>query len=225
MFYFTPPSTVPHQPSTVYRPPSTVKTCLRVGITGNIGSGKSTVCRIFETLGIPVYDTDYWAKWLIVHDPALVKGIRNLFGEAAYLPDGAYNRAYVSGIVFEQKDKLAALNTLVHPAVAAHSLAWHEQKAQEGCPYTLRESALLFEAGFHLQMDLTIVVTAPQNVRIQRIMLRDQLSEQAVMARIQSQMPEEEKRKLANFVVENDGVHALIPQVMNIHRKILSHSF
>ncbi|MBV6440325.1 MAG: dephospho-CoA kinase [Haliscomenobacteraceae bacterium CHB4] len=192
--------------------------CLRVGITGGIGSGKTTVCRIFGALGIPVYYADEWAKWLIGHDETIKKGIIEIFSAAAYSPEGEYDRAYVARIVFENKEKLGALNALVHPAVERHSRQWHEQQAKTGVPYTLREAALMIESGSYQFLDYLIVVTAPKALRIQRVMQRDDIPEEQVRARMASQMPEEKKVELADFVIVNDGVRMLIPQVWQIHR-------
>jgi dephospho-CoA kinase len=194
----------------------------RIGITGGIGSGKTTVCRLFEALGIPVYDADYWAKWLIGHDEALRTGIVNLLGPEAYATDGTYNRAYVAGIVFKDKEKLAALNALVHPAVEQHSRAWHEAEMAKGAPYTLREAALLVESGGHRHVNALIVVTAPENIRIQRVMQRDGTDEAMVRARMAAQLPESEKVKLADFVIVNDGTQLLGPQVWAVHRAVLN---
>jgi dephospho-CoA kinase len=193
---------------------------LRVGITGGIGSGKTTVCRIFEALGVPVYDADFWAKWLIANDPDVRMAIIALFGPEAYLPDGAYNRAFVAGIVFNNPEKLAALNAAVHPAVELHSRAWHDQQALVGHPYTLKEAALLVESGGYLFLDALIVVTAPEEIRVQRVMARDGIEAAAVRARIRNQMPEAEKIALANYLIVNDGQHLLIPQVWAVHRKL-----
>lgn len=196
-------------------------TCLRVGITGGIGSGKTTVCSIFETLGIPVYNADYWARWLITNDPELRQAISSLFGADAYLPDSTYNRGYVAGIVFREPAKLAALNAAVHPAVERHSLAWHLDHAQTGVPYTLKEAALLIESGSHHHLDQLIVVTAPENLRIQRVVERDKISADAVRARIKSQLPESEKERLADFVIRNDGEHSLVQQVFAVHQALV----
>jgi dephospho-CoA kinase len=193
---------------------------LRVGITGGIGSGKTTVCRIFEALGVPVYDADYWAKWLIANDPEVRSAIVALFGTEAYLPDGAYNRAFVAGIVFNNSEKLAALNAVVHPAVEQHSRAWHDQQALAGHSYTLKEAALLVESGGYLFLDALIVVTAPEEIRVQRVMARDGIEADAVRARIRNQMSEAEKIALANYLIVNDGQHLLIPQVWAVHRKL-----
>lgn len=198
-------------------------TALRVGITGGIGSGKSTVCRIFqEAFGIPVFDADYWAKALIVQDPALRAGIVRLFGKEAYTETGAYNRSYVAQIVFSDSSKLAALNALVHPAVEAESLLWHQDLVGQGHPYTLKEAALLVESGAHKHLDFLIVVSAPDAVRIQRVMERDGVSEEQVKARMRGQLPEADKRALADFVILNDGVQLLLPQVWAAHQQIMA---
>jgi dephospho-CoA kinase len=196
-----------------------------VGITGGIGVGKSTVCRIFEALGIPVYDADYWAKWLIINDLLLKKQIEDIFGPEAYLSDGTYNRAFVASQVFSDKNKLAALNACVHPAVAQHGAEWHLAQIERGCLYTLKEAALMIESGSYRQLDCLIVVTAPELLRIQRVMQRDGVDEKTVRARISSQMPEEEKLKFADFIIHNDEKHALIPQVWEIHQKIVQKIF
>lgn len=198
------------------------RTCPRVGITGGIGSGKTTVCQIFEALGIPVYYADHWAKWLINNEDALKKGIVEIFGQEAYTPDGAYNRPFVAKVVFENKQKLAALNALVHPAVEQNSRSWHEEQAALGVPYTLKEAALIIESGSHHFLDFLIVVTAPEALRIQRVVQRDGVTKEQVSARMANQMPEAEKVVLADFVIVNDGTQALIPQVWRIHQTILA---
>ncbi|MEQ1746394.1 MAG: dephospho-CoA kinase [Saprospiraceae bacterium] len=197
-------------------------TALRVGITGGIGSGKTTVCRIFEVLGVPVYDADRWAKWLMANDPEVRAALVALFGPEAYRPDGSYDRARMAGIVFSDPEKLAALNAAVHPAVERHSRAWHDQQVQAGCAYTLKEAALLVESGSHRHLDALIVVTAPEEVRVRRVMERDGLSEVAVLARLRSQMPEADKAALADFRIVNDGRHLLVPQVWAVHRELVA---
>jgi dephospho-CoA kinase len=197
-------------------------TSLRVGITGGIGSGKTTACRMFQVLGIPVYDADFWAKWLIERDAGLRTQVTAVLGPEAYLPDGAYNRAYVARRVFADAALLAALNAVVHPVVEQHSRRWHDEQAARGYPYTLKEAALLIESGSHRFLDALIVVTAPEEVRIRRVMERDGLGEDAVRARMLHQMPEAEKAALADFVLVNDGQRPLIPQVWRTHRALLA---
>jgi dephospho-CoA kinase len=197
----------------------------RIGITGGIGSGKTTVCHLFETLGVPVYDADYWAKWLIVNDQELKTAIIALLGTESYLADGSYNRPFVAQQVFSNPAKRLALNQIVHPAVETHSAAWNAQQIADGALYTLKEAALLIESGNHKKMDLTILVTAPEEMRIERVMRRDGLTEAQVMARIEAQMPEAEKMPMVDFIVFNDGHHSLIRQVWKIHQHILQKYF
>ena len=189
-----------------------------LGITGGIGSGKTTVCKIFETLGIPIYYADDRAKFLMSHDPNLIMGIIELFGQEAYLEPQVLNRAHIAQVAFNDKDKLTQLNALVHPAVARDGLEW--QAAQYDVPYTLKEAALLYESGSYRSLDKIIVVTAPLKLRIERVMARDGSKREEVEARIAKQMPESEKVNMADFVIYNDGEQALIPQVMSIHRQL-----
>ncbi|MCC6413659.1 MAG: dephospho-CoA kinase [Saprospiraceae bacterium] len=192
---------------------------LRVGITGGIGSGKTTVCAMFEILGVPVYYADDRARALIVENENLRAGITELLGEEAYHPDGSYNRTFVASVVFAQPEKLAALNALVHPAVETDSLSWHEAMKAAGHAYTIKEAALMIESGAYHFLDYLVVVTAPEEVRVQRVIQRDGLSENEVYARIKRQMPEAEKLVLADFTIVNDGTKALTPQVWALHRR------
>ena len=194
---------------------------LKIGITGGIGSGKTTVCHIFETLGIPVYYADDRAKALMTENLELIKSIKNLFGEAAYLPDGALNRKHIADIAFHNPLKLNELNALVHPAVWLDGEQWHN--AQTQAPYTLKEAALLFESGGHVLLDKIITVVAPVETRIERVLLRggSALTRSDIEARIAKQLPDEEKIKQSDFVIWNDGTQALIPQVLAIHQALL----
>lgn len=193
---------------------------LTIGITGGIGSGKTTVCQIFEALGIPVYYADERAKWLMVHDPELKQGIQNLFGATAYNAEGQLNRRHIAQIVFNNPEQLQQLNALVHPAVARDAEAWN--RALTDVPYTLREAALIYEAGIDRHLDKVIVVTAPLLLRIQRVVQRDQLTPAEVEARMAQQLPEEEKVRRADYVIMNDGAQSLITQVLKIHRELCS---
>ena len=188
----------------------------KVGITGGIGSGKTTVCKIFETLGIPVYYADDRAKWLMAHDPALKASIVAAFGAEAYRTDGALNRAFLAEAVFGDAAQLKRLNALVHPAVGRDAEAWHAQ--QTGVPYTLKEAALLFESGSYRRLDKVITVFAPRELRLQRIMRRDGARREQVEARMAHQLPEEEKVRRADYVIYNDGRAPLIRQAWEIHR-------
>jgi len=194
------------------------KPALKVGITGGIGSGKTTICHIFEALGIPVYFADGRAKWLMVNDPRLVTGIKNLFGEKAYYSNGTLNRKYLAKTVFNDEKKLKQLNALVHPAIADNSDRW--QRGQEGVPYTVKEAALLFESNNHLMLDKVITVFAPEEMRIQRVVDRDEMTADEARARMSKQMPEEEKLKMADYIIYNDGKKSLVQQVMELHREL-----
>ena len=193
----------------------------RVGITGGIGSGKSTVCRIFESLGIPVYDADYWAKWLLNHDKELKKAVTHIFGLEAYTQEGDYNTKFVAQSAFSNPEKLAALNAVAHPAVEKHSRAWHSDKTVAGYPYTIKEAALLVESGGHRYVDFLVVVTAPEQLRVQRVVERDNSTEAQVLARMQAQLPEIQKVALADGIIVNDGQHSLVQQVWKLHQLLL----
>ena len=191
----------------------------KIGITGGIGSGKTTVCKIFESLGIPVYYADDRAKSLMIENQELVDGIKNLLGDAAYFEDGSLNRQHIASIVFKDKKRLEQLNGLVHPAVAKDGILW--QQSQSLVPYTLKEAALLIESGSYQALDYLITVWAPKEIRIQRVLKRDGTTREEVEARIDKQMAEFEKLKLAEFVIINDGEKSLVQQVQKLHRRFL----
>lgn len=195
---------------------------LSVGITGGIGSGKSTVCRIFALLGIPVYSADDRAKWLMEHDSDLRSKITTEFGPESYHPEGSLNRAYLAEKVFSDPEKVKKINSLVHPAVGKDFEKWAEnQKA----PYVLKEAALLFETGSAQLLDKMINVSSPLKVRVARVLMRDShRSEAQVNHIIDQQMPDEKKNELADFVIKNSENKLLIPQVLEIHQKLISQS-
>lgn len=195
---------------------------LKVGITGGIGSGKTTVCRIFESLQIPVYYADDRAKWLMENEEGLKLGIKELLGSDAYNAEGHLQRAYIAEKVFKDPGLLAQLNQLVHPAVWLDGEHWFSE--QIDAPYAIKEAALIFETGSQQMLDLVIVVTAPEQLRINRVKARDQTNEEAIRARIAKQMPEEEKIKLADYLIINDGVQDLVPQVWQVHRALCERS-
>jgi len=192
---------------------------LTIGITGNIGSGKTTVSRLFELLGIPVFYADEEAKKVMTTDIQLIAGITQTFGTEAYFADGRLNRKYIAGIVFNQESELQKLNTLVHPAVFRAFDAWVLK--QEQAPYVLKEAAVLFESGSYKDCDYTIIVTAPTSMRIARVMQRDGITEAEAQSRNNKQMPEEHKQALASFVLCNDNSRLLIPQILALHEELL----
>ncbi|HRO46640.1 dephospho-CoA kinase [Agriterribacter sp.] len=190
---------------------------LKAGLTGGIGSGKSTVARVFELLGIPVYDADTAAKTIMNEDENLKALIIEHFGEEAYA-NGTLNRAYISSVVFENTEKLALLNSLVHPATIQAAERWMQQ---QNTPYVMKEAALIFESGSQEGLDVVIGVYAPVHLRIHRTMQRDNISREAVLKRISHQINEELKMKLCDFVLYNDEQQLLIPQVIALHEKLL----
>jgi dephospho-CoA kinase len=188
---------------------------LKVGITGGIGSGKSTVCAFFEILGVPVFYADDAAKQAMDDDPELKAGISNLFGPAIYV-NGKLDRPALSKAVFGNADKLAALNSLVHPAAIKAGERW---MAIQQAPYVIKEAAIFFESGSNKAMDLMIGVSAPEEIRVKRAVARG-LSREDVLSRISRQMDEVEKMRLCNYVVVNDDQQALIPQVLALHQAL-----
>lgn len=193
---------------------------LIVGITGGIGSGKSTVCRVLEVLGAHTYYADDRAKWLMANDDLLKHEIIKLLGESAY-KDGELDRTYIASIAFNDKTVLEKLNRLVHPAVARDVEKWKE--ANDSVPLLLKEAALLFETGSYKSLDKTILVTAPEEIRVQRVIQRDShRSAEDVMAIIGKQMSDEEKTPLADFIIQNDGKQSIIKQVMNIYSSLVA---
>ena len=193
-----------------------MRTPKQIGITGGIGTGKSLVSRIFQCFGIPVYDADSHAKELMTTDGILISNIKKEFGELSYNSDGSLNRNYLSLRVFNDAEQLKKLNQLVHPRVGIDYRRWVDKKI--GVPYVLKEAALLFEAGSNQQLDKVIVVQAPENIRIKRVLMRDRhRTEEQVRSIVKNQMPEEEKMKRADFIVRNDETVLLIPQVVELH--------
>ncbi len=196
-------------------------TMLRVGLTGGIGSGKTTVARIFEVIGIPVYYADLEARRLMNEDPTLRSAIIDAFGEKAYDADGKLDRPYIAALVFNQPDKLSLLNSLTHPATIRDAESWMRDQRT---PYAIKEAALIFESGSDQYLDFVIGVQSPLALRINRIMERDRITEDEVLIRMRRQMNEEEKMKKCDAVVVNDEVSFLIPQVLKIHQLLLKRS-
>lgn len=191
---------------------------LKVGITGGIGSGKSFVSKLFKTLGVPFYDADKEAKAIMNSSDTVRKGLIAAFGESVYFADGTLNRKWLAEQVFNNNDQLAILNGIVHPVVIQHAVDW--ANAQSGC-YSLKEAALLFESGSYKTLDYTILVIAPQDVRIERVMARDNVSREEVINRINKQMSDEAKMEMAHFILVNDGIEPLLPQIYNIHKQLI----
>lgn len=191
---------------------------LKVGLTGGIGSGKSTVAQLFEVLGIPVYYADTEAKKLMNENTELKKAIIKNFGKEAYTSE-TLNRKYISSIVFSDPLKLELLNSIVHPATKKDGENWmHRQKTV----YAIHEAALIFEANVSDRLDYVIGVSAPQELRIKRAMERDQVTREEIIKRMTKQLDEEIKMSKCDFVVINDEQQLLIPQVLELHDKLIA---
>jgi dephospho-CoA kinase len=190
-----------------------------IGITGGIGAGKTLISSIFNNLGIPVYYADERAKFLMNHDEKLIREITEFFGPDTYL-NGRLNRSYLSSHVFINRDKLDQLNELVHPAVREDYLQWRQNHLE--MPYTLKEAALLFETGSYKELEQTILIYAPLPLRIERTLLRDpHRTKKDIEKIIDNQMPDEEKKKLADHIIYNDDTRLVIPQVLKIHHQFM----
>ncbi|MFM1776097.1 MAG: hypothetical protein RJA53_1707 [Bacteroidota bacterium] len=192
---------------------------LKIGITGGIGAGKSTVAGIFKVLGVPVFDADATAKNILNTDPVLRDQIAATFGSETY-KNGLLDKKYLATLVFNNPDQLAKLNALVHPATIAAADKWASRFADR--PYIIKEAALLFEAGTNVGLDYIIGVTAPVELRINRVMDRDQVSREEVLSRMQHQLDDTEKMKRCNFVIDNNEASLVIPQVLALHAKFIS---
>lgn len=193
---------------------------LRIGITGGIGSGKSTVAGIFGVLGIPVYSSDDASKRLMVEDENLKKNIITSFGESSY-SNGILNRKYLASQVFNNPRKMALLNALVHPATLNDAAKWMEKQKSA---YVIKEAALIFESGSDKNLDYVIGVQSPKELRIKRVMKRNNVTRGEVEARMKLQLDEDEKMNRCDFIIANDEQQLLIPQVISLHEKFLKES-
>ena len=192
---------------------------LKVGITGGIGSGKTTVCKVFELLGIPVFYADDVAKSIMQTDPVLKTALLDTFGENSYTKDGMLNRAYISSIVFNDKQELEKLNSLVHPAVLRAFDNWVLN--QHESPYVIKEAALLYESGGFKRCNKSILVIAPTLIKMNRVKLRDGVSEEDIQLRMNRQFSDEIKIKYADHILNNDEKQLLIPQIIQLHQQFL----
>ena len=193
---------------------------LLLGITGSIGSGKSTVCQLFSVLGIPVYNADDRAKWLVANDLKIRSAIFAIFGAEAFI-SGVYNKAFIASIVFQAPDKLKQLNDIIHPAVGRDFEQW-VQSYEYNYPYLIKEAALLFDSISGNKLDYITVVHAPKELRIKRVLERDpQRRESQIQNIIANQMSQDEMMKKADFLIDNSGEILLIPQIVAINSSIL----
>jgi len=190
---------------------------LKVGITGGIGSGKSVVCRVFATLGIPVFNADDASRYLLDSDVSLQASVKALLGNDTFT-NGKLDRARIASIVFNDPSKLTALNELIHPATIRYGEEW---MAGQNAPYAIKEAAIFFESGSYKAMDVMVGISAPLELRITRAMQRTGSSRQQMLDRIARQMDEDEKMKRCEYVIVNDGEQAIIPQVLQLHQALL----
>jgi len=193
---------------------------LKIGITGGIGSGKTTVCKVFELLDIPVFYADTVAKLIMHSDPVLKDEILKTFGEQSYLSNGELNRPHISSIVFNNESELNKLNGLVHPAVFRAFDKWLAIHSE--APYIIKEAALLFETESYKMCNLSVLVVSPEASRIRRVISRDGISQDEILLRMKRQLSDEEKRKLADHILVNDESRLLIPQILALHQQFLN---
>jgi dephospho-CoA kinase len=193
---------------------------LRIGITGGMGAGKSTICKIFGQLGVSIYDADSRAKFIMSNNQELKKAITENFGWDAYTRKDELNREYLAKVVFNNEEKLELLNNLVHPAVKNDYEQWAQDHRDE--PYSLKEAALLFESMSYKTLHKVIVIASPIETRIERIMKRDHVKREDILKRIQNQSTDRERMNKADWVIYNDGVRSLIEQILEVHHKILA---
>ena len=193
----------------------------KVGITGGIGSGKTTICHVFETLGIPIFYADTVAKEIMTKDTTLIKGVVEAFGRESYSENGELNNKHIANIVFNSEIQLAKLNAFVHPAVFRAFEEW-EKTIPKTVPYTLKEAALLFESESYRMCNTTILVTAPFDLKMNRVMQRDGVTKEQVKARMDKQFSDKQKMKMADHFIVNDEKHSIIEQVLALHKLFLA---
>jgi len=193
---------------------------IKVGITGGIGSGKSTICTLFSSLGIPVYNSDLRARELMISDFFVVNALKKTFGKEIYLSEGILNKQLLLKLVFESSSARQTINDIVHPAVWRDFDDWTHSYSSIST-YVIQESALLFETGNNAKMDAIITVTCPLNERIERIMHRDNCTFEDATNKINSQIPEQEKAEKSDFVIESSQNNLVIENVLNIHNTLI----
>lgn len=193
---------------------------LKVGVTGGIGSGKSMVCNIFKTLRVPVFNADTEAKKLMNNDQNIKHALIALLGKNIYTDQGTLDKKGMADIIFNDKEILQKINQIIHPAVRKQFGVWYQNQNTD---YIVQEAAILFESGAYQLMDINILIKAPEELRIKRVMERDGVLENQVIARMANQWNDEKKEKLADFIVYNDERDFLTTQILEIHKKILQH--
>lgn len=190
---------------------------LSLGITGGIGSGKSLICRIFRLLGIPVFEADKMAAYMMDNDPGLIFDLKKQFGDDIYSENNTLDRKKLAALIFGNRRYLEKVNQLVHPAVRNEFMTWKEK---QNSPYLVYEAAILFESGFYKNLDFNILVTAPEELKIERVVQRDGMSVADIKLRMSRQWTDEEKRKSADLEIVNDNKHLVIPVVLTIDKNL-----
>jgi len=190
----------------------------RIGITGGIGSGKTYVASVFQSFGIPIFNADIQAKKLMTSSRKLIKLVKEEFGNDIY-KDSDLNKEKLASIVFSDSDKLQKLNSLVHPIVKEEFNNWYKKQTS---PYVIKEAAILFESNSHIGLDAVICVSAPLELRVKRLLNRDNYSEKEIKKRIENQISQEEKQKLSDYIIVNDEKELLLPKIIRIHKELLS---
>ena len=194
---------------------------IKIGLTGGIGSGKTTVAKIFENLGVPVYYSDYWAKKLSNTNTEIIDGLKQEFGEKIYSKNKTLNKTLLSKIIFNDKSQLEKVNNIIHPIVRNHFDNWANEHKKTNQKYIIKEAAILFESGAYKQVDKIITVFTELNLRIERLQKRDNITKSKILKKIAAQMPEEEKIKLSNYIIYNNKNDLLLPQVLKIHETLV----
>lgn len=192
---------------------------LKIGITGGIGSGKTTVCKVFELFGVPVFYADDVAKSVMYTDPVLKSGISKAFGEKSYTTEGELDRKYLSSIVFNDRNALDKLNSMVHPAVFRAFDSWVSD--QIAAPYIIKEAALLYESDAYKKCDQSILVISPIETRINRVQIRDGISAEDIQLRMDRQFSDDQKMKFADHILNNNEKQLLIPQIIQLHQQFM----
>ncbi len=193
---------------------------LKIGITGGIGSGKSTVCKFFEVIGIPVFTADTEAKEIMNNSPAIRNQLIAIFGRDIYLPNHVLDRKKLAELIFHSPVLLEKVNALVHPEVRKYFLNWLQK---QNTPYVVYEAAILFETGFYMMMDFNILVVAREEERVKRIMARERTTIKDIKNRISRQWPDDRKIELADYIINNNNEELIIPQLVELDKKFRIH--
>ncbi len=190
---------------------------IKIGLTGGIGSGKTTVAKMFESLGVPIYYSDFWAKKLTNSNTEIISKLKKEFGNEIYSENNTLNKILLSKIIFNSKSKLEIVNNIIHPIVKNHFDEWVKTQEKLNKKYIIKETAILFESGAYKQVNKTITVSTELDLRIKRLQKRDNITEGEILKKVASQMPEEEKIKLSNYIIYNNKNDMLLPQVLKFH--------